>query len=164
MYYLSQSFFEIPKIVRLQFSHLILLKLSSNRDLNLISSDYSLRIDKNQLAVIYKDGIQSKFHFWKSLQINLISTGNFLIIGQIFIAPKHESFFLRVVLIWGLSEVFNGWIMYGMYDWKIFWLGSELPRTDGFIPTSWTQYVVVYYKTFHNTSMSLQCSDAFICV
>jgi hypothetical protein len=40
--YLSQSFFKIPKIVRLQFSHLILLKLSSNRDLNLILSDYSL--------------------------------------------------------------------------------------------------------------------------
>ena len=32
MRYSSQSFFKIPKIVRLQFSHLILLKLSSNRD------------------------------------------------------------------------------------------------------------------------------------
>ena len=65
MRYLSQSFFKIPKIVRLQFSHLILLKLSSNRDLNLIPSDHSLRVNRDQLAMIYKDATQSKFHFLK---------------------------------------------------------------------------------------------------
>ena len=65
MCYLSQSFFKIPKIVRLQFSHLILLKLSSNRDLNLILSDYSLGVNRDQLAMIYKDATESKFHFLK---------------------------------------------------------------------------------------------------
>ena len=63
--YLSQSFFKIPKIVRLQFSHLILLKLSSNRDLNLILSDYSLGLDKKELAYIYKDATKHKFDFLK---------------------------------------------------------------------------------------------------
>jgi hypothetical protein len=63
--YLSQSFFKIPKIVRLQFSHLILLKLSSNRDLNLILSDYSLGVDRQQLAMIYKDATKIKFDFLK---------------------------------------------------------------------------------------------------
>ena len=65
MCYLSQSFFKIPKIVRLQFSHLILLKLSSNRDLNLILSDYSLGVNREELANIYKDATRDKFHFLK---------------------------------------------------------------------------------------------------
>lgn len=65
VFYLSQSFFKIPKIVRLQFSHLILLKLSSNRDLNLILSDYSLGVDKQELAMIYKDATKVKFDFLK---------------------------------------------------------------------------------------------------
>ena len=63
--YLSQSFFKIPKIVRLQFSHLILLKLSSNRDLNLILSDYSLGVNRQELAMIYKDATKRKFDFLK---------------------------------------------------------------------------------------------------
>ena len=63
--YLSQSFFKIPKIVRLQFSHLILLKLSSNRDLNLILSDYSLGLNRDELAMIYKDATRTKFDFLK---------------------------------------------------------------------------------------------------
>ena len=63
--YLSQSFFKIPKIVRLQFSHLILLKLSSNRDLNLILSDYSLGVNRDGLAMIYKDSTRVKFDFLK---------------------------------------------------------------------------------------------------
>lgn len=63
--YLSQSFFKIPKIVRLQFSHLILLKLSSNRDLKLILSDYSLGLDKQELAYIHKDATKRKFDFLK---------------------------------------------------------------------------------------------------
>jgi len=65
VFYLSQSFFKIPKIVRLQFSHLILLKLSSNRDLNLILSDYSLGVNKDELAMIYKDSTRKKFDFLK---------------------------------------------------------------------------------------------------
>jgi len=63
--YLSQSFFKIPKIVRLQFSHLILLKLSSNRDLNLILSDYCLGVNRDELATIYKNATQNKFNFLK---------------------------------------------------------------------------------------------------
>ena len=51
--------------MRLQFSHLILLKLSSNRDLNLILSDYSLGVNREELADIYKDATRDKFHFLK---------------------------------------------------------------------------------------------------
>ena len=65
MCYLSQSFFRIPKIIRLQCNYLILLKLGSKRDLNLILSDYGLGVDKNELMAIYKDATQIPFDFLK---------------------------------------------------------------------------------------------------
>ena len=49
----------------MQFSHLILLKLSSNHHLNLILSDYSLGLNRDDLAIIYKDATRSKFDFLK---------------------------------------------------------------------------------------------------
>ena len=65
MCYLSQSFFRIPKIIRLQCNYLILLKLGSKRDLNLILADYGLGVDKNELINIYKDATQTPFDFLK---------------------------------------------------------------------------------------------------
>ena len=65
MCYLSQSFFKIPKIIRLQCNYLILLKLGSKRDLNLILSDYGLGVEKDELMEIYKDATQIPFDFLK---------------------------------------------------------------------------------------------------
>ena len=65
MCYLSQSFFRIPKIIRLQCNYLILLKLGSKRDLNLILSDYGLGVDKDELMAIYKNATQIPFDFLK---------------------------------------------------------------------------------------------------
>ena len=65
MCYLSQSFFRIPKIIRLQCNYLILLKLGSKRDLNLILSDYGLGVDKTELMTIYKDATKIPFDFLK---------------------------------------------------------------------------------------------------
>ena len=65
MCYLSQSFFRIPKIIRLQCNYLILLKLGSKRDLALILADYGLGVDKNELMTIYKDATQIPFDFLK---------------------------------------------------------------------------------------------------
>ena len=63
--YLSQSFFKIPKIIRLQCNYLILLKLGSKRDLNLILSDYGLGVERDELMAIYKDATQIPFNFLK---------------------------------------------------------------------------------------------------
>ena len=65
MCYLSQSFFRIPKIIRLQCNYLILLNLGSKRDLNLILSDYGLGVDKEELMSINKDATQIPFDFLK---------------------------------------------------------------------------------------------------
>ena len=61
--YLSQSFFQIPKIMRQHFNYLTLLKLSSARDLNLILSDFSLGVDRNKLISIYKQATKRKVIF-----------------------------------------------------------------------------------------------------
>jgi len=68
--YLSQSYYKIPRIVRLQFGYLLLLKLSSGKDLQMIMNDCSLGDDitKEKLYAIYKLATKDKFSF---LKINL---------------------------------------------------------------------------------------------
>lgn len=69
--FLSQSYFKVPKVIRLQLTHLILLKLSSVRDLNIIMTDYTLGIEKEELKQLYQDATSNKFHF---LLIDINST------------------------------------------------------------------------------------------
>lgn len=54
MIYLSQSYFKTPKFIRVNCNYILLKKLSSTRDLNLILADYNLGINKNELIDIYK--------------------------------------------------------------------------------------------------------------
>ncbi len=63
--FLTQSYFGIPKLIRLQLHYLILLKLSGKRDLQLILSEYNLGVDKAELENIYKDATKQKFNFLK---------------------------------------------------------------------------------------------------
>ena len=63
--YLSQSYFKIPKFCRLQATHLILFKLSSTRDMQMIMKESSLGVDKDDLERIYKDATKHKFNFLK---------------------------------------------------------------------------------------------------
>ena len=63
---LSQSYFGIPKIQRGQLSYLVLLKISSSKDLALILRDFSLGIDRDQLLEMYKIAVSDGFgHFLK---------------------------------------------------------------------------------------------------
>lgn len=59
--FISQSFFKIPKIIRNNCSYMILLKLSGNREVNMILSEYGLGITKEQLLNLYKYATQEKF-------------------------------------------------------------------------------------------------------
>lgn len=52
--YLTQSYFKVPKTIRINCTYIILKKLSSTRDLNLILSDYNLGVSKATLLEIYK--------------------------------------------------------------------------------------------------------------
>jgi hypothetical protein len=52
--YLSQSFFKIPKTIRVNTDYVIIKKLANNRDLNLILSEYNLGLKKDTMYNIYK--------------------------------------------------------------------------------------------------------------
>lgn len=52
--YLTQSYFKVPKTIRINCTYIILKKLASTRDLNLILSDYNLGVSKETLLELYK--------------------------------------------------------------------------------------------------------------
>lgn len=54
MIYLTQSYFKTPKTIRLQCNYILLKKLSSTRDLNMMMSDFNLGLEREQLIEIYK--------------------------------------------------------------------------------------------------------------
>lgn len=52
--YLTQSYFGAPKIVRLQCTFVMVKKLMSTRDLNMLLRDFSLDCTREQLHALYK--------------------------------------------------------------------------------------------------------------
>ena len=59
--FLSQSYFKIPKIIRNNCSYMIILKLSGNREVNLILSEFGLGVSKEQLLKMYEFATMEKF-------------------------------------------------------------------------------------------------------
>jgi hypothetical protein len=59
--FLSQSYFRIPKIIRNNCSYMILLKLSGNREVNMIMSEFGLGVSRDQLLGMYKYATAEKF-------------------------------------------------------------------------------------------------------
>jgi hypothetical protein len=59
--FISQSFFKIPKIIRGNCSLVILLKMSGQRDCNLILSEFGLGVSKQQLIDLYEHATAEKF-------------------------------------------------------------------------------------------------------
>lgn len=52
--YLTQSYFGAPKVIRLQCTFVLVKKLMSTRDLNMILKDFSLDCTREQLHALYK--------------------------------------------------------------------------------------------------------------
>lgn len=59
--YLSQSYYRIPKMIRNNCNYFVLLKLSGNREVNMILSEFGLGVSKEQLLAIYKEATAEKF-------------------------------------------------------------------------------------------------------
>jgi hypothetical protein len=59
--YLSQSYYRIPKIIRNNCNYFVLLKLSGNREVNMILSEFGLGVTKDELLEIYKYATSEKF-------------------------------------------------------------------------------------------------------
>ena len=61
--YISQSYYRVPRIIRQNLNYLVIKQLSSLKDLYRIMSEYSLGVDKPQLADMYKSSTSSKQDF-----------------------------------------------------------------------------------------------------
>ena len=59
--FISQSYFKIPKIIRNNCSYMVLLKLSGNREVNLILSEFGLGVTKEELLDFYEYATKEKF-------------------------------------------------------------------------------------------------------
>lgn len=62
--YLSQSYYDIPKIIRRQCNYSILKQLPDKRDLHAILSEWSLGIDKFTLEKLYTRALQAQEDFF----------------------------------------------------------------------------------------------------
>lgn len=59
--FISQSYFKIPKIIRNNCSYMVLLKLSGNREVNMILSEFGLGVSKEELIELYEYATREKF-------------------------------------------------------------------------------------------------------
>jgi hypothetical protein len=59
--FISQSYFRIPKVIRNNCSYMVLLKLSGNREVNLILSEFGLGVSKEELMCLYEYATAEKF-------------------------------------------------------------------------------------------------------
>lgn len=59
--FISQSYYKIPKLVRNNCSYMVILKLSGNREVNMILSEFGLGVTKEQLTQIYQYATDVKF-------------------------------------------------------------------------------------------------------
>ena len=59
--FISQSYFKIPKMIRNNCSYMVLLKLSGQREVNVILSEFGLGVTKEQLLMIYNYATSEKF-------------------------------------------------------------------------------------------------------
>jgi hypothetical protein len=59
--FISQSYFKIPKVIRNNCSYMVLLKLSGQREVNIILSEFGLGVTKEELLKLYEYATQEKF-------------------------------------------------------------------------------------------------------
>ena len=71
--FLSQSYYNTPKIIRQNINYCIILKLGGSRDVNAILRECSIGIDKEQLLYMYDKATKDKFN---TFIINLDKSGN----------------------------------------------------------------------------------------
>ena len=71
--FLSQSYYNTPKIIRQNVNYVVILKLGGARDINSLLREVSIGLTKEQLLEIYKEATKIKFDV---MIINLEKSGN----------------------------------------------------------------------------------------
>ena len=68
--YLSQSFYTIPRKIRLQCNYIILRKIPSSRDVNGILKEFSLSVNSKELIKIYESCVQKSITSFLLIDLN----------------------------------------------------------------------------------------------
>ena len=63
LYFLTQSYFSVPKDVRLNCTHHIIFKLNNKRELQNITINHSTDIDSKDFVKIYRDCTKEPYNF-----------------------------------------------------------------------------------------------------
>ena len=71
--FLSQTFYNTPKIIRQNVNYVVILKLGGTRDINSLLREVSIGLTKDQLLEMYKEATKIKFDV---MIINLEKSGN----------------------------------------------------------------------------------------
>lgn len=69
--YLTQSYFEVPKFIRINMNYIEIVKAGSDKDLAMILREYSLGVDHKRLSELYEDATSE---FPSFLKIDLGTT------------------------------------------------------------------------------------------
>ena len=67
--FITQSYFKVPKDVRLNSTHFFIMKIPNKRELQQIALNHSSDIDFKDFIKIYKNAIQNNPLFWLRIQI-----------------------------------------------------------------------------------------------
>ena len=61
--FITQSYFSVPKDVRLNTTHYFIMKINNRRELKNIATDHSADIDYNDFMKIYRKSTREPFNF-----------------------------------------------------------------------------------------------------
>ena len=61
--FITQSYFSVPKDVRLNFTHYLITKIHNKRDLQSIATNHSTDIDSKEFMKIYKKCTSEPYSF-----------------------------------------------------------------------------------------------------
>ena len=61
--FIAQSYFSVPKEVRLNSTHYLIMKTKNKRESQSIAINYSADIDYNDFVKIYRDGTKELYFF-----------------------------------------------------------------------------------------------------
>ena len=61
--FITQSSFRVPKDVRLNSTHYLIMKINNRRELRIITYNHSVDIDYNDFMKIYREYIKEPFNF-----------------------------------------------------------------------------------------------------
>lgn len=61
--YLTQSYFQVPKLIRLQMSQFVIFNIDNRRELTEIAKNHATRIDTKEFIKLYQECMNSEYNF-----------------------------------------------------------------------------------------------------